>query len=120
MLRALALTIVLEGAGMLVYARVARRLRPDLAPEPPWRYAYYSLLLNLLTNPLLGLLLWLIFLAGGRGWYTLFLWVLEVCVVLGEGLLYAKLCGWPRRRALLVSLALNGLSLAAGLVINAL
>jgi len=120
MLRALALTTFVEGAGMLVYVSVVKRVRPALAPDSRLRYVYYSLLLNLLTNPLLNLLLWLIFLAGGRGWYTLFLWVLEVCVVLGEGLLYARLCAWPLRRALLVSLLLNGLSLAVGLVINAL
>lgn len=105
MLLALLLTIVVEGGAMLLYSR-------------RWRYVYYSLLLNLLTNPLLNLLLWLIALAGGRLWYTVALWVLELCVVLGEGLLYAKLCDWPLRRALLVSLALNGVSLAVGLVLR--
>lgn len=104
LLAALALTIGVEGAAMFLLSR-------------RWRFAYYSLLCNLLTNPLLNLILLLLAPLGGPALYYGALAVLELAVCAGEGLLYAKLCGWPLRRALPASLGLNALSFIAGLLV---
>lgn len=82
-----------------------------------WQPVYYTLLCNLLTNPLLNLALLLAYHAGGRGLYWALVPLLECAVVLGEGLLLARLNGWRYRKSILASLLLNGLSFGLGLLL---
>lgn len=100
----LALTILIEGAlAALLFGR--------------WHAVYATLLCNLLTNPLVNLIL-LFVLRLSPGLYVPALSVLELCVVLGEGLLLRKLLPRPFPRALAVSLLLNAASFGAGLLLN--
>lgn len=84
------------------------------------RFAYYSLLCNLLTNPAANLLVlggvaWL-----GAGAYYPALALLE-CVVVGvEAVVYRRLGNTSKRRALWLSLLVNALSFLAGLLVNLL
>ena len=80
-------------------------------------YTYYILLLNLLTNPLLNFIMLVYFSYIGMKFYYAVLYALEVVVVVAEGLLFAKLSGFKRWKALLLSLGLNGCSYAVGLVV---
>lgn len=104
LLAALGLTIAVEGAAMLLFTR-------------RWRFVYYSLLVNLLTNPLLNLVLLFVARSGSLPLYYVVLAALEVAVVFGEGALYAKLCGWAGKKALVVSLILNALSYGLGALV---
>lgn len=108
---ALALTAAVEGAAMLALGRGGR------LGVPARRAAYASLLCNLLTNPLLNLLLllagwWLG--AAARQWLVL---PLELAVVAGEAALYHLLLSWGAKRAVAVSLLLNSLSYLVGLLL---
>ncbi|MEA5051068.1 MAG: hypothetical protein VB021_06295 [Oscillospiraceae bacterium] len=99
---ALLLTAAVEGALMLLLFR-----RAD--------YAYYSVLCNLLTNPLLNLLLCGAALAFGRGpAYVALLAGLECAVAGTEAMVYRRLCGWGAARALGVSAILNAASFFTG------
>ena len=108
----LALTAAVEGGamGLLFHRR---------------DYMYYSLLANLVTNPLVNLLLF--FFVGNLGWsYWPVLCVLEMGAVLAETIIYRKICdfGPPSAsggtavsawgKALGLSILLNGLSYGAG------
>jgi len=108
----LALTAAVEGGamGLLFHRR---------------DYMYYSLLANLVTNPLVNLLLF--FFVGNLGWsYWPVLLVLEMGAVLAETIIYRKICdfGSPSAsawgKALGVSILLNGLSYGTGYIINAM
>ena len=78
------------------------------------QYCYYVLLLNVLTNPLLNFIMLLYFSYIGFGRYFIVLHTLEVMVVVGEGLLFAKLTDMKIPKALLVSLLLNAGSYLVG------
>ena len=85
-------------------------------------YVYYSLLANVLTNPAVNLLLFL--LAGNLGWpYWPVLGALEITAVMAETWVYRKVCdfrnglpGWGKAAGL--SILLNLLSLGAGCMMN--
>ena len=96
----LALSIVVEGA--LLYARFRSV-----------RFCYASLLCNLLTNPLLNLLIQLV-LRFSPGLYWAALVPLEIAVVFAEAYVYRLLCDFSVKRALLISLLLNAASYGAG------
>lgn len=102
---ALALTVLSEGLGMLIIGR-------------SWRFVYYSLLGNLLTWPALNLLLITVGRFGPVGLYRPALLVLELAAVVTEALLYRTLCHWPLKKALPISLALNVLSYALGVLLE--
>lgn len=85
-----------------------------------WRAVWYTVLLNTLTNPAMNLMLFFANLMGGAAAYYPALAILEILVVLAEGLLLAKLCGWAKGKALGVSLLLNGLSFGVGQLISVL
>ncbi len=103
--RALALTSAVEGLLVLL---IFRR----------WRYVYYSVLCNLLTNPALNVLLSLGVFALGAYVYTPLLILLELAVLLIEAYVYRLLCGFSSARALTLSALLNASSFCAGLLIQ--
>lgn len=108
LLAALLATVVVEGLAIFVYRR-------------SWRLVGYVTLGNLLTNPPLNLTLWLLAAFLGRGaLYFAAAAALEAAAVFIEAALLRTLCGWPARRALLCSLALNALSFGAGLLLSLL
>lgn len=104
---ALVLTVLVEGAvaGAWLHS---------------WHGVYVSFLCNLLTNPLLNLLLWLGCRAFGQAAYGWMLAPLELAVVAVEAALMGSLCGLTRKRAALLSLTMNAASFSAGLLAQAL
>ena len=72
---------------------------------------------NLLTNPLLNLLLLLFVLFFGAEYYFVVLGALEILVVLGEALVIRALTDYRVPRALLLSLLFNTASFCAGLLL---
>lgn len=100
----LALTILIEGAIILVLFR-------------KWVYVYYTLLLNVLTNPLLNFIMLLYFSYIGMSGYYILLYALEIVVVFVEGWLLHKLTDIKTGKALLVSLLLNGGSYLVGVLV---
>lgn len=105
MLAAWLATVLVEGLAMLLLTR-------------NWRNVWYTVLLNTLTNPAMNLILFFTGWLGGVKVYYPALTALEILVVLGEGLLLAKLCGWKKGKALAVSLLLNALSFGVGLLVS--
>lgn len=105
LLRALLLTIAAEGLLMLLLRR-------------SWRDAYAVTLCNLLTNPVMNLLLMLLVRWLGRGAYWPALFVLELGVFFTEGLLLPKMTTLSGRQGFFYAAVLNGASLALGLVWN--
>ncbi len=99
----LLLTVVLEGALMLLITR-------------SWRCVLYSVLCNGLTNPAINLAMCYASALGAKGYYIV-LSVLELAAVLIEAACYRAMCGWQLRRALVVSLALNAFSFCVGCII---
>lgn len=104
LLLALALTVAVEGLLMLVLTHSRR-------------FAYYSLLCNMLTNPPLNLTVLLLapYISGGA--YVFAVAALELAVVAVEGAVLRRLTRWPARRAYGVALLLNAVSFAFGLMI---
>ncbi len=100
-LKNFAVTAVVEGIG----AACVRRDR---------RFVWYSLLCNLLTNPLANLLMLLGVLWLGIGAYFPLLAVLECAVTAAEAAVYRLLGGMGKARALGFSLFLNALSCLVG------
>lgn len=80
-------------------------------------YAYYSLLCNVLTNPMLNLLLYLLVWVFGSEIYMQSLIILEIVVVIVEAYVYRILCNFSRKEALKLSLLLNGFSYLGGVII---
>jgi len=78
---------------------------------------YCVFLCNLLTNPLMNLLLWLCCTFWGRQYYWLSLGVLETAVLFTETFVIKLMMKYSVRRAFLISLLINGVSLLAGIVI---
>ncbi|MEA4911104.1 MAG: hypothetical protein VB092_00630 [Oscillospiraceae bacterium] len=104
LLRALALTVVVEGVLMLALSR-----RPI--------FVYYSFLGNLLTNPALNLLLIgaaLVWLPEQKPLFLAALAALECAAAAVEALLYRRLCDYSAARAVLVSVLLNAASFSVG------
>ena len=96
----LALSIGIEG--VLVYALFRSK-----------QVCYASLLCNLLTNPILNLLLFIV-LRFQTGLYWPALVMLELAVVLAEAYVYRLLLDMTTKRALGVSLLLNAVSYGVG------
>lgn len=106
-LRNLVVTAAVEGAAVLCVRRDKR-------------FLFYSLLCNLLTNPLVNLLLILsVWWLGGSAYYPA-LALLEVLAVAAEAVVYHRLGGLSKRVSLWLSLLLNALSFLAGLLLNLL
>ena len=103
LLYAFALTVLIEcGLALLFRSR---------------QLVYAVFLCNLLTNPLLNLLMMLYYNYIGRQYYWAVVAVLEVCVVIAEALLLRAMMRYTVRRSLALSLLFNGCSFAAGLII---
>ena len=99
----LVVTIMVEG--IVIFIKYGRR-----------DYAYYSLLCNVLTNPMLNLLLCLLVLVLGSEIYILALIILEIIVVIVEAYVYKILCNFSKKEALKLSLLLNVSSYLIGLI----
>ncbi len=102
LLLCLCLTVVAEGLLMLLLSR-------------SWRFVYYSLLANLLTNPALNALLIIIANLLGAAAYLPALIALELAAIAVEALLYRRLCDYRIGKAVAVSALLNAVSFALGL-----
>lgn len=96
-------TILIEGIIIAVWFR-----RLD--------FAYNTLLCNLLTNPLLNVLLWIGVRVFGVVWYWPLFCVLETLVVISEAFLLASLCSFRLKTAFGVSFLLNSVSLLTGIL----
>ena len=83
-------------------------------------FVYYSFLCNILTNPAINLLLWLIVWFVGRQFYTAGLIVLELAVLLVEAYIYKLLCGFKSLKALMLSFILNVASYGFGTIFYSL
>ena len=77
---------------------------------------YTVFLCNLLTNPLLNLLLLLYYNYISREYYWSVVAVLEICVVMTEALLIRAAIKCPFKKAISFSLLFNGISFAVGLL----
>ena len=98
----LCLTVIAEGLIMLLLSR-------------SWRFVYYSLLVNLLTNPALNVLLIAAASLLGASAYIPALIALELLAVVAEALVYRKLCSYSIQKAFAFSALLNAASFALGL-----
>ena len=103
----LAATVIIECTAVLVIFR--RKL-----------YVYYCLLCNILTNPAMHLLLLISVNTFGVKVYFPVLIIAEVAVVFIEAAVYNYLCRFGWRKSVILSVCLNGLSFAAGLIINSM
>ncbi len=101
----LAITVLIEG---LIMALLFRRLD----------YVYYSLLCNLLTNPMLNLLLLVVVNLIGISIYAAALIILEIVVFLVEAMILKKLCRLSLKRACGISVMLNICSFLSGAIIQ--
>lgn len=106
LLKSLAMTLVLE----LVFAPVLGLRKP--------KDFLLVLLVNVLTNPLVGLTLDLYWLHTGAmpPWYLIL--VLEAAAVLSEALLYRKRLEYTALPPLVLSLILNGISYFGGWILS--
>lgn len=100
-------TVLIECGAMLIFGGGRER-------------ALHCLYLNLLTNPLVNLLLLLWSILVGAWGYTAALAVLEASAVLTEAALYVKLGDFGAKKAFFVSLLLNAASFSAGFITEAL
>lgn len=100
----LVLTIIIEG--IVIFIKYSR-----------WDYVYYSFLCNILTNPMLNLLLYLLVWGLGLEIYLPALIVLEIIVVIVEAYIYKILCKFSKKEALKLSILLNISSYLIGVVI---
>ena len=107
-LRNLALTVLVEGVLMLVFVR---RRKP----------VYHSVLVNMLTNPLVNLFLILwgsLALLPINPYYYIATAVLEIAAVLTEWVLYYKMGDFGIKKAFFASLGLNAASFSFGFLIR--
>lgn len=105
---ALLFTVVIEGIVMLLLTRSGR-------------WVYCSILCNLVTNPVINLVLMLIRRSSGSdALYLTATAVGEVLVLIAEAHLYRFMTGAARRRCYLLSAVTNLVSFTAGLVLNML
>ena len=107
-LRNLVLTVLIEGALVLVFTRRGKTL-------------YHSVLVNMLTNPALNLclILWSTFvLLPTDPYYYIITAVLEIAAVVTEWILYYKMGDFSIKKAFFVSLGLNAASFSFGFLIQ--
>ena len=107
-LRNLVLTVLIEGALVLVFARRGRTL-------------YHSVLVNMLTNPLVNLFLifWSTFVfLPTDPYYYIITAVLEIAAVVTEWILYYKMGDFTIKKAFFASLGLNAASFSLGFLIR--
>lgn len=106
-LRNLLLTVLIEGALVLVFCKSKKTL-------------WHSVLVNMLTNPLVNLclLLWAQFAPLPEvPFYYIALALFEVSAFLAEGVLYYKMGDFGIKKAFLASLALNAASFLFGFLL---
>ena len=107
-LRNLVLTVLIEGVLVLIFARRGRTL-------------YHSVLVNMLTNPLVNLFLisWSTFVfLPTDPYYYIITAVLEIAVVVTEWILYYKMGDFTIKKAFFASLGLNAASFSLGFLIR--
>ena len=108
LLRNLLLTVLIEGALVLVFVRKSETL-------------YHSVLVNMLTNPLINLILilWASYVPlPAEPYYYIATAFLEIAVVITEWILYYKMVDFGVKKAFFTSFALNAASYSFGLLIN--
>ena len=106
-IRNLLLTVLIEGALMLVFTGNKHKV-------------YHSVLVNMLTNPVLNLclILWSAFIGlPAVPHYYIFLAVLEICAVLTEAVLYCKMRDFGIKKAFFASFGLNAASVFLGFLL---
>ena len=106
-LRNLFLTVLIEGILVYVFVRKVKTL-------------YHSVLVNMLTNPLVNLILISVgnfVVIEGNSVYYAALAVLEIAAVITEWLLYYKMGDFGIKKALFASVLLNVASFSFGLFI---
>ena len=81
-------------------------------------YVYYSLPCNVITNPMLNLLLYLLLWQLGSEIYLSALVILEIIVVVVEANIYKVICNFSRKEAYKLSIILNLSSYLIGLIIQ--
>ena len=100
------LTVITESAVILIVFRQKK-------------YAYFSALCNILTNPALNLILALsVYYLGMRAYYPTLV-AGELAVICVEAAVYTYICGLKAVKSVLLSTLLNGASFATGILINA-
>ena len=107
LLRNLLLTVLVEGVFVLVFVRKRKTL-------------YHSVLVNMLTNPLVNLVLIAIgsfVVLEGNSFYSVATAFLEIAAVITEGILYCKMGDFGIKKAFFASLMLNAASFSFGLLI---
>ena len=113
MLLALIYTCIIEAAVTLVICLCLRYDRSRTG-----KLAFYNLLCNLFTNPLLNMGLFLAFYLGAGPGLILFLTIVgEICVVAAEYGLYRLMSDEKRSICLLISVLTNAISYLSGLLI---
>ncbi len=104
----LLLTVLIEGLLMLVFTRKRETV-------------YHSVLVNMLTNPIVNLFLifWGSFvLLPAEPYYYAATAVLEIAAVLSEWILYHKMGDFGIKKAFFASFSLNAASFSFGLLIG--
>lgn len=108
LLRNLLLTVLIEGALVLVFVRDGKTF-------------YHSVLVNVLTNPLVNLvlLLWASFVPlPAVPYYYITTAFLEIAAVITEWILYYKMGDFGIKKAFFASFILNAASYSFGLLLN--
>ncbi len=108
LLRNLLLTVLIEGTLVLVFVKKSKTV-------------YHSVLVNMLTNPLVNLFLifWGSFaLLPAVPYFYIVTAFLEIAAVITEWILYYKMGDFGFKKAFFASLALNAASYSAGLLIQ--
>ena len=108
LLRNLLLTVLIEGVLMLVFVRKRETL-------------CHSVLVNMLTNPIinLALILWAAYVPlPAEPYYYIATAFLEVAVVITEWILYHKMGDFGIKKAFFASLTLNAASCSFGFLIG--
>ncbi len=81
----------------------------------PWkRWLLASIICNIITNPLINLILYPLY---GHSLYALAFLLLEVGVVIAEALIYKGIIKCKMRKCILASLIANTLSCIGGIII---
>lgn len=103
----LLITVLIEGLLIFIFTKKKK-------------FFYYSFLCNILTNPAMNLLLIISVKTLGCEFYYFSLFLLELCVVTIEAIVYQLLCKWNTARAIIISTALNFISCLCGIIINSM
>ena len=107
-LRNLLLTVLIEGALVLIFCRKREKV-------------YHSVLVNMLTNPLVNILLilWANFVPLAEvPFYYIAVAFLEIAAVITEWILYYKMGDFGIRKAFFASLCLNAASYSFGFLLQ--